>query len=166
MRRRRFTILSALSLLLSVAMAVLWVRSQWVDDFLLFDSRLGGMNAVSKEGRLGFEITHVGKPPAYGLARNAWRALSLERLSPSMSLLINRKQPRVGPNAVYIPHWFAVGLSLILPFRWFRRWRRDRWAERKGLCGHCGYDLRVSKERCPECGTAIPAPPAATSGKA
>jgi len=37
----------------------------------------------------------------------------------------------------------------------FARLRRRRDLAAAGVCWKCGYDLRASKDRCPECGTRI-----------
>ena len=52
-----------------------------------------------------------------------------------------------------VPFWFVVCATLVLPLVQFRRaWRRHRrWV--RGHCLECGYDLRATPERCPECGT-------------
>jgi len=51
----------------------------------------------------------------------------------------------------------AGGLVLMVAFvaiAWRRaRERRRRW--KQDLCKECGYDLRGSVERCPECGAKI-----------
>jgi hypothetical protein len=53
-----------------------------------------------------------------------------------------------------IPIWAIWVLLGILPFRWIRCRVRDGHRG-QGLCDHCGYDLRATPTRCPECG-AIP----------
>lgn len=60
---------------------------------------------------------------------------------------------------VVIPTWFVAGCTLILPGLWMLMMRRRTLTRRRlaaGLCATCGYDLRASRERCPECG-AVPA---------
>lgn len=53
------------------------------------------------------------------------------------------------------PLWPLVLLTAILPaYQFFRRERRF-FRLRHNRCASCGYDLRASGERCPECGTAI-----------
>ncbi len=47
-----------------------------------------------------------------------------------------------------------VAFALILNLAW--RWRQYRRRPCKGFCPQCGYDLRASPDRCPECGTASP----------
>jgi hypothetical protein len=54
-----------------------------------------------------------------------------------------------------VPHWLLVGLTGVAPMIRFRRWRRVRHRQRDGLCKCCGYDIRASPERCPECGMVI-----------
>ena len=64
------------------------------------------------------------------------------------------------PGAVYgvaVPYWFVAGLFGLGGARAAARWRRGREADRRataGECAACGYDLRSTPDRCPECGTA------------
>jgi hypothetical protein len=53
------------------------------------------------------------------------------------------------------PFWQLFLLFLVLPARWVQLEHRRRVKSRVGVCSECGYDLRATPERCPECG-AIP----------
>lgn len=57
------------------------------------------------------------------------------------------------------PYWMWVLLTATLPVIYFGsaflKARRLKIRRRDGLCLNCGYDLRASKERCPECGTPV-----------
>src|SRR5207249_4965257 len=55
-----------------------------------------------------------------------------------------------------IAYWLLLPPTLVLPAIAFVRHRRRRRRETSNLCPTCGYDLRASPERCPECGTANP----------
>ena len=61
-------------------------------------------------------------------------------------------RPRLSPD-VLVPFWIPTllfaALSMTLHLQpAHRRGKR----EKLGMCVKCGYDLRASKDRCPECG--------------
>jgi len=49
----------------------------------------------------------------------------------------------------------ALGLAILVLMPFDRKRLRDN-RELAGQCTECGYDLRESPERCPECGASIP----------
>jgi hypothetical protein len=57
-----------------------------------------------------------------------------------------------------VPHWLVVlltGAPGFLSLRSLAKLRR-RSRIRRGLCARCAYDLRATRDRCPECGEAVP----------
>jgi hypothetical protein len=57
---------------------------------------------------------------------------------------------------VATPYWVVLAASMVAPALWLRAWRRSRmrrWRLAHNCCPDCGYDLRASEDRCPECGS-------------
>jgi hypothetical protein len=82
-----------------------------------------------------------------------------ETLVDQMPLYITNLTPRYAPperwRIFQFPFWFVAGLTGVLPTFWIAR-RVRRWRNMAGLCLACGYDLRATPERCPECGAVPP----------
>jgi len=57
--------------------------------------------------------------------------------------------------AICVPIWFAAMISAALPLAWIGRRHRSMRRQRRQtlrLCESCGYDMRATPDRCPECG--------------
>lgn len=186
MRPRVFNILCAASLLLCMATAGLWVRSYYRCDgitygdkalmlqqsassvvlrsIILLDSDLGVVSlerAAVREGdqyqgrpiRAGLVIQHAPSSATY-----PWKLLGrATHLGGFGYIFVNSSNPSGSWWLVSLPHWFLVGLSALLPARWLVLKRRALRRQGAGLCENCGYDLRATPGRCPECGREVKA---------
>jgi hypothetical protein len=66
---------------------------------------------------------------------------------------LNRNAVRYHGVWVVFSHWFAATMFGIAPLVWIAIYWRGRQRAASGLCVGCGYDLRATPGRCPECGT-------------
>ena len=57
--------------------------------------------------------------------------------------------------AATVPSWFLVLLTAWLPSRLLYRGLQQKRRLASGLCLRCGYDMRASADRCPECSTVV-----------
>ena len=55
-------------------------------------------------------------------------------------------------RGVAVPAWIPVVVLAVMPALWLRSIVRRRRILAAGRCVRCGYDLRATPERCPECG--------------
>jgi hypothetical protein len=171
--------MAAVSLLLCVASVALWVRSYWAAD----EYSITGATFVSTQGML-FGMGPAGPIPPEMLPRNPRPAprgyqrvapfhVGPSRISPSLPgfqssfefagvswfRTLGGKIPRgyIAPHwQATAPHWVGVVLFGLLPSIVLLSWLRSRKLRLTvGCCKSCGYDLRATPDRCPECG-AIP----------
>ena len=178
--RRLFTLCSAVSLLPLLAACAVWVRSYFVADWVGRFAADGGGSGLASEWvvltapgrahvtRRAYTFARPVAPPAGATAWETHRAADVLQDWFDRSSLPGRigfgwgasRKVSSGGNvirqrAVTFPLWLPAALAAVLPAAWVRRrlvpWRRAR----AGLCAVCGYDLRASPGRCPECGEAI-----------
>ena len=190
MKRRLLDLMTALSLLLCVAVGVLWVRSHVVADDLTWQGYRGGgefrgVGVGSRGGGVKLSFYSALFDDARALA-HAKAAVEREPLLlvthqtaryPRMSTptwqvlglqwaLDTAAGPPFRPTRVLVlPYWFVMLPPAALPALRLRRAavrrRRLRLLRRRGRCPACGYDLRATPGRCPECGTAASVTPVA-----
>ena len=55
-------------------------------------------------------------------------------------------------GSLFVPLWMPTLLFAGLSYTFVAPVHRRRKRKKLGLCLKCGYDLRASKDRCPECG--------------
>ncbi|HEY2589613.1 MAG TPA: hypothetical protein VGI81_27960 [Tepidisphaeraceae bacterium] len=162
--RRLSTVAWVLSLTLCVATIALWVANVWHEGtFGRVGSRFTAY-ALAASGTITLYVsaTDAGDrarwladtwpaPAGGGPGDFQWRTLGF----------VQGVGGTAGRNVVRAwtaPDWFIAGLFAIAPAVHLVRLLRRRGARRAGAtgrCATCGYDLRASTERCPECGTPI-----------
>lgn len=157
MKRRVFTILSAVSFLLVVIVTGLWVRSYWRFDRI--ECAIGNGNSMyavdSETGFLYFPLYDAGsRSDRFELSWSSFTSTAQEgwpnTRSPLVGITIFRS---VGSNILTVSYWLLT-LVMFLASVGLRRYRR-KMAATPFCCACCGYDLRASKEKCPECGARI-----------
>lgn len=179
-RIRLRTIMRSATLIALVATAAMWARSYrtvngadlyvwstkqgvylspgiWTDRGLLSviwenAGNPTGPDGILRDGRPAFRFLVSSRPvypqgsPAYSATRRTWRDYWF-KFEP-----IERGDGVMGDWDLDIPFWaIAAALAAYWLPATFRSLRR-RSRERRGRCTHCGYDLRGSPSRCPECG--------------
>ncbi|HEY2584691.1 MAG TPA: hypothetical protein VGI81_02875 [Tepidisphaeraceae bacterium] len=153
MIRRLSTGISVPLLLLCVATVALWVRSYWVNDRveLTVPPHLYAIEAERgcvyvRLYDAGTKVEHAdivlsSDPVADG---EGWENIPHHRWA-GVQLFGDQRFLMI---SLWLPTVLAAGCGAFL-------FRRATAVPVHGVCASCGYDLRASKGRCPECGTPI-----------
>ena len=167
MKNRGWDAVAAVSALLFAAAAVFWVRSYWVYDELglrlgrqLFacGSAAGDTSWVWDTDFAGDPHSYVRRSPLKDSIYADGMARFFERRFADFAVRYRYDAAGLGGTTfrvLVVPHWFLLAAPAAAQAYWLAVTRRRRRRLVRGQCAGCGYDLRASSERCPECGRAF-----------
>ena len=177
--RRRFSRLALACLLIAITLMALHVASRWRETILVIplerrpasQAATAAAGAARASGRpvpfmAGLFVSNGSFIFAWGLSPplNGGRVGVIVRPPSGYALgprgyIWNRGAGNT--LCVAAPSWIPpIPLAALGVMFWFRHRVRRRRAS-AGLCATCGYDLRATPDRCPECGTVANEPQAA-----
>ena len=167
---RIFSIIALVMLIMAVVVLWLWPRSYLTYDVLGREAYSGiGTELISVRGCIIFRHwnTYKKSPPPQEFGFSATSAASEYGTLMAEEFDIHQWSGWLARRGfittlsspynqlVMFPHWAVSGILFIPAVVWFARLRRRRWLGSNNKCIACGYDLRASLVRCPECGTPI-----------
>jgi hypothetical protein len=167
MVRRVFTLLSALSMVLCVAVAILWVRGRsrtyrtgWVNagGTLNWWIECSGGEAMTCCDLYPSRQFHPGQAGWIFENEDGTRNYQIFLIVVKPTIQVGRfaagRDKTTGHDRMLViaPSWVLVLGTSFLPAAYILRYRHNR-NKQAGCCTTCGYDLRASPDRCPECGT-------------
>lgn len=163
--RWAFNLSAAVSAVLFVATVALWVRNQGWFDTIEYNGRAGCYLVIARP--LGVYLAasrQPGHPTGWSWEDRRepeGEAHTVFRAEPSAAGFLTgsfhtRGEMPATIHYLVVPYWFLTLVTGAPPACWAARWAARRLSRRRrrlrGLCPACGYDLRATPDRCPECG--------------
>jgi hypothetical protein len=172
MRRLGRILLNALtigSLVLCLAVVVLWARSYWLYDLFGWrqpprpDGDRVFVDLVSGAGGVAMEVSRHPSGRAKRYPGDGWywvtpvpfrMVYASDKGRTRWGFAFDRLEGPFGPYTLIIfPLWLPAALFAALPVARGALFVRRRRRVGEGCCRKCGYDLRATPDRCPESGT-------------
>jgi hypothetical protein len=157
-RRRLLNLLTLASLVLCVAVCVLWVRSYSVEEgFFLTDEHNDSLYGASYSGSVsaGYNSPFCKMYRVQG-PLNQWQYHSRPAGNRIFAWLLGDVSAEWNDYSreATVPYWMLVTALALRPAAVAARRRRSRLREHLRLCRSCGYDLTGNVSGvCPECGS-------------
>jgi hypothetical protein len=176
-----FNSFALMSLLLCLSSIALWMRSMHYDDSFSRDivisngtyipHGLSKLSLSSNRGTLGFTAVDFGSTaPVDKKFISEWEEVEPDHFSwryssepahheaSTLSGFSSGSAVHGGPSSMAarwltVPVWFFTVVFSCVPLVWLHRYRQRMRHQIVAQCLVCGYDLRATPGRCPECGT-------------